>query len=663
MILGQEDGANGAYSLNGGVLLVGGGGILAQLGSAAFSFGGGTMGSTAPWSSSMPMTLTAAVGDATINTTGGDIGLSGVLSGYGGLEKTGTGTLTLSASNTYLGNTTVNAGTLAIGALGLLGSGGLYNSNIAIAAGATLNYGGTAAQTIGGVISGSGAFTQSAGLLTLTANNTFSGSFSQTAGTLQLVSGQFSPATLPILGTFVYSGGTCNSRLINGGTSIFKSSFYAGGGIENDGSLSVPAGLAVGVNSGGMAINIDNEATITLAGGTLAGGAAPGSGGPILNNGLITGYGGLTSGVGITNNAQIIQSGGNLAISTAPSTMVNAGVISLVSGYQLRLTSGTLLNSGNINLNSSTIAGSGLVDNASGVVIGPGTITAPFQNSGELNIPAGPVNVTQPFTNSGLIVLGGAGANLTGGSIANTGSIQGAGVVASAVNNAGTGTIESMNGTLTLFGPLANNAGGLFTADAGSKLLVSSGLAANLGTINLTGGVFDNNSFALSNSGQISGYGTLRTGGLTNHAAITLTGATSTVNGPVTNASGGSISVSYNPAIFTGAVVNNGFVKTTGTTVTWAGGFTNNATYLSDPAINYFSSLINNVGGLVKGGNGDQFIVTGPLTNAGQIDLGGTSTMVVQSGAGLSRNLPAPLKSARSLRFPRAPSRSTAARC
>ena len=163
-------------------------------------------------------------------------------------------------------------------------------------------------------------------------------------------------------------------------------------------------------------------------------------------------------------------------------------------------------------------------------------------------------------------------------------------------------------------------------------------MAANYSNflINLTGGIFDNNSFALSNSGQISGYGTLRTGGLTNHTTITLTGATSTVNGPVTNASGGSISVSYSPAIFTGAVVNNGFVKSTGTTVTWAGGFTNNATYLSDPAMNYFSSLANDAGGLVKGGNGDQFFVTGPLlANAGQIDLGGTSTMVIQGGAGL----------------------------
>ena len=83
------------------------------------------------------MTLTAAVGDATIDTTGGDIGLAGALSGGGGLAKAGSGTLTLSASNTYYGNTTVNAGTLAIGGtLACLAAAVSYYGNIAIAAGA-----------------------------------------------------------------------------------------------------------------------------------------------------------------------------------------------------------------------------------------------------------------------------------------------------------------------------------------------------------------------------------------------------------------------------------------------------------------------------------------------------------------------------------------------
>ena len=56
------------------------------------------------------MTLTGSSGNATIDTTGGNIGLAGVVSGSGGLVKVGSGTLILSAANTYVGPTTVAAG-------------------------------------------------------------------------------------------------------------------------------------------------------------------------------------------------------------------------------------------------------------------------------------------------------------------------------------------------------------------------------------------------------------------------------------------------------------------------------------------------------------------------------------------------------------------------
>ena len=579
------------------------------------------------------------------------IGYPGVYS-VGTFTQTGgtntvTGGLFLSGSSQYnLSGGLLTAGTISLGAqTGFTQTGGTCSP-------ANIVYGG-----------GNNLYSLSGGALIGTVAVGAQVDLAQTGGTV-------GPGTLVNSGTFGYSGGVFNGRLVNGGTFLFSTSFYAGGGIENDATIAVPTGFVVGTKGGSS--TLDNEATITLAGGTLAGGQAAGSDGPIVNNGLITGYGALSSGVGIINNVQISPSGGILVISAGTAGMTNNGTITLASGSQLRLSGSTLTNLGTVNLNSSTVGGSGLLNNTSGNVSGPGTIIVPFQNAALLTVPAGNTNITQPFVNTGTIELTDFAAELTGGSIANSYQIQGFGLVAVAVNNTGTidslggpltvsgpvtntgsieaisgglalsgpvtntGTIEAVNGTTTITGSLQNNATALLAADAGSKLLVSSGLAANYGTISLTGGIFDNNSLALSNSGEITGYGTFRSGGLTNYNAVTFTGATSTINGPVTNASGGTINIFYNPAIFTGNVVNDGYVKATSTSVTWAGGFTNNGTYHSDPAQNYFSSLANGAAGLVLGGAGDGFFVTGPLaTNAGDIDLGGTSTMVVDNGTGV----------------------------
>jgi autotransporter-associated beta strand protein len=60
------------------------------------------------------MNLCGIGGPGTVDTTGGDMGLSGNLSGGGGLVKAGGGTLTLSGADSYTGLTTISGGTLAL---------------------------------------------------------------------------------------------------------------------------------------------------------------------------------------------------------------------------------------------------------------------------------------------------------------------------------------------------------------------------------------------------------------------------------------------------------------------------------------------------------------------------------------------------------------------
>ncbi len=104
-------------------------------------FGDTDPSSAAGWAlAGDPLTLAGTTPTIVVNALGGtkSLTIGAVIEGKAGLVKSGSGTLTLTAANTYSGTTTVNGGTLQIGngaASGTLGSG-----PVSIASGVTLSF-------------------------------------------------------------------------------------------------------------------------------------------------------------------------------------------------------------------------------------------------------------------------------------------------------------------------------------------------------------------------------------------------------------------------------------------------------------------------------------------------------------------------------------------
>ncbi|MEX1114519.1 MAG: autotransporter-associated beta strand repeat-containing protein [Akkermansiaceae bacterium] len=104
------------------------------------------------------------------------------IGGSGSLTKQGAGTLTLNATNSYTGITTISAGTLEVQGSVATSSGITNNAALIFKSGA--------AQSYGNAIGGSGTLTkQGAGTLTLSANNSYSGTTTISEGVLKIGNG------------------------------------------------------------------------------------------------------------------------------------------------------------------------------------------------------------------------------------------------------------------------------------------------------------------------------------------------------------------------------------------------------------------------------------------------------------------------------------------
>ncbi|MGQ3050358.1 MAG: DUF4347 domain-containing protein [Roseateles sp.] len=385
--------------------------------------GGETVGSLAGAGNvSLAYTLTSG-GDNTSTTFSGVIASSNT----SGIVKTGSGTLTLSGSNTYTGSTTVSAGTLSVasdanlgagivtlngGTLGVTGATNIDNA-INLVTGSTIDAG--AALTLSGNVGGAGNLTKSgASTLTLSGTNSYAGTTTVSAGTLSVGSDSNLGS-----GTVTLASGT--TLAVTGATTVDNALALAGNATV---STSANATLS-GIVSGPGNLTKTGASTLTLSGGNTYSGAT------VVSAGTLS-----------------VASDGNLG----------SGALTLAAGTTLALTGATTVDnaialSGNATVSTSANATlSGNISGAGGLTkAGASSLTLSGSNtfSGATNVAAGTLLVNGALASTSAVTVA-SGATLGG-----SGSISGN----TTVNNGGTLAPGNSPGTLTVNGNLTMAAG------------------------------------------------------------------------------------------------------------------------------------------------------------------------------------------------------------
>ncbi|WP_168193386.1 autotransporter domain-containing protein, partial [Bradyrhizobium sp. NAS96.2] len=445
----------GAFTVNGSSVSGGTGGVGAGNGSAfgagMFLQGNGTL--TFNPAAGQNQTVSDVIADQT--GSGG----TGVTAGSWGLAKTGAGTLTLTAANTYSGGTTVSGGLINFNAASNFGSGNITLNggglqwasgntadisgklNAIGSAGTTLDYNGNAV-TLATALTGTGGLTVansgSGGALTLTASETYSGATIINSGATLAIKGDGSIANSS--GISFAGSGTFDVSQTNSGASVGGLSDAVGGSVVSLGAKTLTitgdGGPYNGViQDGGIGGGSGGNVTIALGGIAIFGG--------------VNTYTGLTT---INGGGRLyLFSGGSIASSKA---VINDGTFDISragGGVSINSLSGTSI-FGAVNLGANTLT----IANANGTFAG---VIRDGRAGGGVAITGGKEVLTGINAYTGATTING-GTLEVDGSIANSLKVT----VNSGGTLSGTGTV----GTLKLSD--VNNLGAVITG--GSNLVV-----------------------------------------------------------------------------------------------------------------------------------------------------------------------------------------------
>jgi autotransporter-associated beta strand protein len=423
-----------------------------------------------------------------INSTSAQT-LSGVISGTGELLKQNTGTLTLSGTNSYTGNTTVSNGKLLVSGA-LAGSNGTYSgdlvNNSEVEVNSTIN------QTYAGALSGSGAWIKDGtGTLTWDGANTSTGSLTIKGGVLRINEN----SSVPTGDIFVPNGTLEFNR---SSATTFDSKFFIQGAGSAPTFLNNGTGLVTIEPGSESNIAVDNNEPFTIGGS------------------------------GDIRVEKSVASGGNAALLTK----VGSGTVTLVSSNN-NYSGGTTISEGVLQIGDGTndgTIGTGLITISNGRIAfnrpNPYTITESFatfivgttpgienNGSGLLTVNAGNLS----FNNGAELTFGGTGDGAVDGPIA--------------IGNASASMIKDGSGTWTFNGN--NGYTGTTTVNAGT-LLINGDQSAATGTVMVASGA------------TLGGFGT--------------------VGGVITFQNGSFFAPGTSPGILTAA---NGLTLSTGSTFNW----------------------------------------------------------------------------------------------
>ncbi len=576
------------------------------------------------------VTNSAAAG-ATL-TAGGNNGsttFSGVIedgAGTTSLTKAGTGTLTLSGTNTYSGGTTINAGTLAVssdanlgaasGALtfngGTLQTTGNLSSNrdITLNGNGTFNANSGTISTLGGVISGVGSFTKiGTGTLTLSGTNSYAGGTTISGGTLAVSSdanlGNASGAlTLSGGGTLRFDAGVTSNRGVT---------LNAGGGVFNtNGNSATLNGAIAGVGP----LTKSGAGTLTLAGpNTYSGATTISANGGTLQAGAQNAFS-PNSAVSLSTNTTLDLNGFDQTIGSLASTGGGGGRLLTNSGASAAiLTTGGAANTTFSGVIADGVGGVSLVKQGTGTFTLTGTNTytgGTTISSGTLQVGTGTAgSILGDVVNNAALIFNRSNGSSYGGVISGTGTVT-----------------KSGTGTLTLTGDSTYTGGTTITA--GTLQLGNGGTSGSIvGNVLNNSALVFNRSDALSFGGVISGTGAVTQAGT---GTTTLTAANTYGGGTTLNA--GTLAVSNNANLGNAS----GGLSFGGGTLQYLSGFTSNRAVTLNAGGGTFDTngndatlagAINGAGGLVKSGAGT-LTLSGSSAYAGATNVNGGT---LQAGA------------------------------